>query len=581
MSKTSSKKKTRPIPKYTFFPAILISGLIAVWAIMIIPQILKLTNDELYIVPNSTGVFCDYFIRGREIIVFAAGLLLLLFWLGERIFPDAPLPSPLIKERRGKLLLIACGGIVLLAVVSCLFSQYRELSFLGIATDSNGLASVIGGVLIMLSSYDSFSSEKSMKILDMGVTFSSAVLGILFILDETIGPLAETFFGITDERTGTALMFGNSANCGAYCAVLFPAALFFAAQEQRIVLRYIKLLFAGILPVIVLSSYSSAAVYGVLFAVVLVIVFAFINRATRVRRILICTAVLLVPTVLLLICSPNVLLKQVKIGMENSKVYSPQNSFGLTGIHIDEDTLILENQDTSLTLKLLDENTAQLFDSSGEMICMLSEDSVQLEGEYSKIKVSVSERLMVLDLGYDDTIEFEITDGIFAYIGINGYLYYNPTESVFPELSGLYSIGTGRGYIWLNTLAMLKDCIIIGRGAGNYAFYFPHDDIVGMLNTHGTTALMTDKPHELYLGLAFSYGIPAMLLFMFVCVLALKNGFGDSFKRKSIIYYGITVSTAVFLFIGIANDLNVTNSILFWCFAGISVRGIASAEQKG
>ena len=132
--------------------------------------------------------------------------------------------------------------------------------------------------------------------------------------------------------------------------------------------------------------------------------------------------------------------------------------------------------------------------------------------------------LLQFDLGYDDTIEFQALDGEMIYIGLNGYLDPEPSTSAFPELSRYYSFGTGRGYIWLNSLPILKNCIFKGLGEGQFAFWFPQDDIVGMLNTHGTTALLTDKPHSMYLGIALSDGIPALVLFACLVFVAVKRG---------------------------------------------------------
>lgn len=87
-------------------------------------------------------------------------------------------------------------------------------------------------------------------------------------------------------------------------------------------------------------------------------------------------------------------------------------------------------------------------------------------GEFSSASARLSGGLLQFDLGYDDTIEFQALDGEIIYIGLNGCFDPEPSTSAFPELSRFYSFGTGRGYIWLNSLPILKNCIFKGLGEG-------------------------------------------------------------------------------------------------------------------
>ena len=169
---------------------------------------------------------------------------------------------------------------------------------------------------------------------------------------------------------------------------------------------------------------------------------------------------------------------------------------------------------------LADSGAVTLADSAGETALLAAPgDSADVAGVHAQR----SGEILSQDLGYSDVLRFAVMKNELGYVGLNGYI--QPLEqSAFPELSEYYGAFTGRGYIWLNTLPALKNCFLIGTGTGEFCFHYPQNDIVGALNTHGSANLLTDKPHSMYLGLAVSCGIPALLIFLALAVITLRRG---------------------------------------------------------
>ena len=126
---------------------------------------------------------------------------------------------------------------------------------------------------------------------------------------------------------------------------------------------------------------------------------------------------------------------------------------------------------------------------------------------------SVQEGILYVDGGYDSTLDFAVTTDGLQLISQNGMLLPEiPTAPMADSpLTKYYSLFTGRGYIWVNSLPILKECLLLGKGAGNFPFYFTQNDVVGLCNTDGTYRLVIDKPHSMYLQIAVSSGIPALL----------------------------------------------------------------------
>lgn len=69
-----------------------------------------------------------------------------------------------------------------------------------------------------------------------------------------------------------------------------------------------------------------------------------------------------------------------------------------------------------------------------------------------------------------------------------------------------YSAGSGRTYIWVNVLELIKEKPITGYGLDTLTYHFPQSDInkrSGMYDEN----IIIDKPHNLYLGILYGTGL--------------------------------------------------------------------------
>ena len=215
---------------------------------------------ELPLVPNGGGILVDHCQRQREILVFAAGCILLLYWAGERIFPDHPLSSPLVHEKSARLPMIFCGGLLLMAVISAVFSQHGEVSFWGITTQSEGIAALIGYILLYLSAYCWLRGDK-IRLISFGALAAAGIMTALYLTERISGQqMTQLVWGVADERTGTALLFGNSAVCGEFSVLLFPVLLLSG-------LRAALILFTSCRNKRALYSFLALAPFAVMLAV--------------------------------------------------------------------------------------------------------------------------------------------------------------------------------------------------------------------------------------------------------------------------------------------------------------------------
>lgn len=564
------KQKQLKKQGYTRLPMIFIGVLTALWPLTGFPVTITLTEAESVYVPNLSGAITDLCVRSREILLFAAGAALVLFWLGERIFPDKPRRSPLLS-RHALPLMAGTGLILLTAVLSGIFSLHPEISFWGIASESTGIAAFIGLAALFLAAYEGMSSPENLKYITAGATAAGLLCGGMLLFEKLSGQLAGILWGAA-ESAGTMLLFGSSTSCGEFCALLFPFLLQSALTEPRRGYSIAQALSAGAALCTALSSMSSAAFYGLLAGttalVILLTVRVFRGSGPDWKKSALIAAAA-VPAAVLLIAQPGILTASAG----NSVSYSPENSWGLTSAELSGGTLRLRNSDTELVLTA-DSGDVTLADSAGETALLAAPgDSADIAGVHAQR----SGDILSLDLGYTDVLRFAVMKNELGYVGLNGYI--QPLEqSAFPELSEYYGAFTGRGYIWLNTLPALKNCFLIGTGTGEFCFHYPQNDIVGALNTHGSANLLTDKPHSMYLGLAVSCGIPALLIFLALAVITLRRGALSSVRSR--VLSGAFAAVIAALVMGFANDISPVYSPLAAVFAGIICSRPDPAESR-
>lgn len=564
------KQKQLKKQGYTRLPMIFIGVLTALWPLTGFPVTITLTEAESVYVPNLGGAITDLCVRSREILLFAAGAALVLFWLGERVFPDKPRRSPLLS-RHALPLMAGTGLILLTAVLSGIFSLHPEISFWGIASESTGIAAFIGLAALFLAAYEGMSSPENIKYITAGATAAGLLCGGMLLFEKLSGQLAGILWGAA-ESAGTMLLFGSSTSCGEFCALLFPFLLHSALTEPRQWYSIAQALSAGAALCTALLSMSSAAFYGLLAGVAALVILLTVrifrgSRPDWKKSALIAAAA--VPAAVLLIAQPGILTASAG----NSISYSPESAWRLTSAELSGGTLRLRNSDTELVLTA-DSGAVTLADSAGETALLAAPgDSADIAGVHAQR----SGDILSLDLGYTDVLRFAVMKNELSYVGLNGYI--QPLEqSAFPELSEYYGAFTGRGYIWLNTLPALKNCFIIGTGTGEFCFHYPQNDIVGALNTHGSANLLTDKPHSMYLGLAVSCGIPALLIFLALAVITLRRGALSSVRSG--VLSGAFAAVIAALVMGFANDISPVYSPLAAVFAGIICSRPDPAESR-
>lgn len=145
------------------------------------------------------------------------------------------------------------------------------------------------------------------------------------------------------------------------------------------------------------------------------------------------------------------------------------------------------------------------------------------------------------------------------------------------------SWGNGRSYIWSTFISLIMERPVLGYGFDTYAFHFPINDIK-MMNGLGTGNAVVDKPHSLYLDIAFGTGVIGLLIFLIMVSIPLIKSIKKILLCKEIKGNSeiivITFLLLAYLIQGIVNDSNIGTSVIFFILLGILNTLVTNYETK-
>lgn len=141
-----------------------------------------------------------------------------------------------------------------------------------------------------------------------------------------------------------------------------------------------------------------------------------------------------------------------------------------------------------------------------------------------------------------------------------------------PELlpvEAIATFGSNRGYIWTETLRMTMDRPLLGHGLDTMAFYFPYGTQDHYAH-RGNTNEVVSKPHNMYLGVGFYLGLPALLALLILLALIMWKerpwAAGDNALAAA-----LWCAMICFLVQFLVNDSSLGTSVPFWIMLGLLV----------
>lgn len=146
-----------------------------------------------------------------------------------------------------------------------------------------------------------------------------------------------------------------------------------------------------------------------------------------------------------------------------------------------------------------------------------------------------------------------------------------------------WGAGTGRVYIWSKTIELIKQHPVFGLGMDTLAYHFPQDDPYKNSGVNDVKTII-DKPHNMYVGMAYGSGVIVLLAFLYM-LLRHAAQYVYILKRKirterQGLLIALFACWCAYLIQGLFNDTIIGTGFLFWIFFGVSVSLLRQEREE-
>ncbi len=482
----------------------------------------------------------------------------------------------------------------ILAVFSTLLSNTKEIALYGFVDRYEGLFVLLGYMLILFIIINTVDTEKQIKFILHSIIVSASIIGIigLFqffghdILQSKLGQLLTIPLKYKDYIS--KIKFATVANSiystlyhynylGSYMSMLFPLSivLFFMSKGKRN--KIITGLFSLLMFINWIACRSRAGVIGGTVALVIIFV---VNRKRIFKNWKV--VILLISSFAILFVGLDAVSNRTLSKKLKSLYTDPQNitqAEYIKDININNNILKIQSSKNNLNILYQDN---QLFFANNEnkyINTSYENGKIILKDEKYKqfqIYLTMDKNFNIIHVQVgNSSSEFIVYKGTFKIINHNGQAVdIKPVEKFGFE--GKEKLGSSRGYIWSRSIPLLKDTIILGNGPDTFATSFPQDDCVGKILAYGTSKIVVDKPHNLYLQIALNTGVISLIALLVLFIGYIINSFkiyirNDFNDFKSIIGFGIFAAVCGYLGSAFFNDSVISVAPVFWVLLGMGI----------
>lgn len=594
------------IPKYEKTIIKILSCFFVIFPWITYLNIMEYNDAEKLMFPSQSGIALDFFLQSKEMVLLIMTVGMLIFYFAERfLMKKKDSHSPLIKGNN-KWLFIMCTTFCIFAIVATICSNQKKNAFWGSPTEGEGLWILMSYVVLILMFYNYFANEYGLYWMKKAIVAVSCITVFLAVVEFFYKPLLEIDFvkmlvapaeysKIMDAVEETvfssaiSLTFYNPNYLGGFVCLLLPFVVVMSIKEEKLLY---KILLGGLctgLMFCIVATNTTTAFYLSILEVVLVVLL-FIWKEKSKKEVLTTGGILIAVVAIAAIVSAFITGNSIGGLLTNANSATGEvveERFTINDIILKDNTVSLVGDD--VILKIINmEGSLSFSDGEGNDVAFQKDggkyDILQNGYEYLDVYIAYSNATdanpaakIFVDAGYNNTIDFLILrDGSITGAGQQDAIIMDINGNNIPEsFKRYYGIFTGRGYAWINSLPILKETILVGKGPGNFVYHFKQADYVGLLETHKNAKTLIDKPHNTYLQYAINLGIPGMMAFFGVIGISLWNAVKTWKKMMKInetsynLHIGGIVAVFGFLIYSCVNDSMITVTPILCMLVGL------------
>jgi hypothetical protein len=516
---------------------------------------------------------------------------------------------------------------LIMIILSTVFSKAQLTSLQGFPDRYEGMAVLISYLLILVITINIFNNKQQFEFLLTALLISAVIIAIIGLsqffgydfFQNVLGQklilpgnnFAELSTAMDFRFEGSNILFATFYNpnyAGSYFSMLLMLSsvlYFFAESKKRIVFLTISssFIFAAWL-----GSLSRAGILGAIFSTLVVVVILNKKILEKAKKVLALLLIFLIVFTIMDIYTDGSLRKEfLSLGSETQLAFQGEEAEievlksenGYLRFYTAAEKLrfgfdqennyqlyVLNQDDQRLDFSLIsnEENNNESQNNQEKDFFTFTDPNLKayrfrvLENSKQKFE----NRILELKYG-NKSGEFLYSSELngFFLIGMRGNIY--PLEDVKSfGFEGKEMLASKRGYIWSRTLPLMKEAIFTGYGPDTFAIFFPQHDVVGKFKYFNNPKIIVDKPHNLYLQIAFNTGLISLLaVILLFGRFFFKNfrkyfnyHFSDYYSRTGLAFLAAFTAYSVAAFF---NDSVVSVAPVFWIILGLGI----AVEIKG
>lgn len=574
--------------------------------VSIIPLIVRYTQVELTdpqaikIWGNIAG---DLFsqVKAGNILIITGIICMILFFVCSRKY---------IKVDSYMKIIYISAVIYVVATISSVFlSAYKNTALWGVIDRAEGGIILISYILIMfyglyvLRDIDNYKYVVgAILVLTICLTIlgyyqyigqdllTSTNWGKSLIIPEKYKQYRESITLLYDEKRIYGTLFHYNY-VGSFAAMIVPLFITLLVGSKQRLWKISCLIGAGCGIFLLLGSTSRAGLIGVVCSCVLAIILFSKIILKNWKKMLIFIVVVIGILIGINQFTKGAIFERIPdliedIGMAlgiGSEQKTDDNRIPLQNITHEGKAMLLEVGGDTLVIQTVDGNL-KFSDAQGKPIIYENIDGIYRTQDIRFEEISFQKAVRAIE--DKEVWEILAPDVVFTFVTQDnqGVYLVDPSTLNKMELENVESIGfegkeklgSARGYIWSRTLPLLKDTWLIGNGPDTFIYEFPQQDYLGKWKAYGTTNMLVDKPHNMYLQIAVNQGGVALISFLIMIISYLIQSiklyaFKTMIEERQMVGIAFMLAIIGYLGAGIFNDSVVSVAPIFWVILGMGM----------
>lgn len=535
---------------------------------------------------------------------------MLMIFCGILILLSIIFFKDLFKKRdKITLISIACMGIFFIfSLISALSSKYIQTTIWGYYDKAEGIITIGCYLILFIYSIYAFKSIGDYKYITyplMIVVFINAFLGVFQyfgydLIKTNLGQLIAIPSKYNIKASSLSLLYESHKlygtlfhynYVGSFVAIVLPILFIAAAIEFENIMYKVALIFSCLFSIwLLLGSTSRAGLIGVIVSLIAGIIIFVKLLLPKWKPILIGFVVLCVIIIGVNFVSGNKIFSRIpSMASDIVSLFKSNDDFNLKDNVPIKD---IQYTDNGGAIAVLQNDSLEFYVQDGEYVFKDSNGNPvdytrnknnltttdprfsNISFTFGKLPDANKSNGLYLNLNSKPAFIFKLSNGKLHLVDNNNFQDIELVDAESIGFKGKEKIGSARGYIWSRTLPLLKGHLITGHGPDTFMYEFPQNDMIAKLYAYGESIMTVDKPHNMYLQIAFSDGLIALIAFLVAAILYLVDSFKlYALKAKYTVSESLGAATTLgvlgYLAAGIFNDSTISVAPIFWIVFGV------------